>query len=71
MTYEPGPVPGEYLWDIFNADGIFVGRRALNVLWAGLYVGPHYTFIKNGHLYCHRVKETGYHELVVSKVTWR
>jgi hypothetical protein len=71
MTYEPGPAPAEYLWDIFNADGAFVGRKALNLLWAGLYGGPRYTFIKNGHLYFHRVKDTGYHELVVSKVTWR
>ena len=71
MTYEPGPAPGEYLWDIFNADGVFVGRKALNVLWAGLYAGPRYTFIKNGRLYYHRVKDTGYHELVVSKVTWK
>jgi hypothetical protein len=71
MTYEAGPAPGEYLWDIFNADGIFVGRKALNVLWAGLYAGPRYTFIKNGHLYHHRVKDTGYHVLVVSKLTWR
>jgi hypothetical protein len=71
MTYEPGPAPGEFLWDIFNADGAFVGRKALDVLWAGLYAGPRYTFIKNGRFYFHRVKETGYHELVVSKVTWR
>lgn len=71
MTYEPGPASGEYLWDIFNEDGVFVGRKALDVLWAGLYGGPRYTFIKNGCLYFHRVKGTGYHELVVSRVTWR
>jgi hypothetical protein len=71
MTYEPGPAPGEYFWDIFNADGVFVGRKALNILWAGLYGGSRYTFIKNGRLYHHRVKESGYHELVVSNVTWR
>jgi len=71
MTYEPGPDPGEYLWDIFNADGVFIGRTALNLFWAGLYAGPHYTFIKNGRLYCHRVKESGYHELVMSTVTWK
>lgn len=71
MTYETGAHPGEYLWDIFNPDGIFIGRIALNIFWAGLYLGPHYTFIKNGHLYCHRAKETGFHELVVYKVTWK
>ena len=71
MTYEPGPAPNEYLWDIFNADGVFVGRKAISLLWAGLYGGPRYTFIKNGLLYFHRVKDTGYHELVVSRVIWR
>jgi len=71
MTYEPGPAAGSYLWDIFDADGIFVGRKALDLDWAGLYAGPHYTFIKKGYLYCHRIKDSGYHELVVSKVTWR
>jgi len=71
MTYEPGTNPGEYLWDIFNPDGVFIGRVALNILWAGLYLGSHYTFIKKGYLYCHLDKESGFHELAVYKVTWR
>ena len=71
MTYEQGANPGEYLWDIFNPDGVFIGRVALNILWASLYGGPHYTFIKKGHLYCHREKETGFHELVVYKMIWK
>jgi len=70
MTYEPGPNPGEYLWDIFNPDGVFIGRKALNIFWAGLYFGPRYTFVKKGHLYCHQEKETGFHELVVYKMIW-
>jgi hypothetical protein len=71
MTYEPGAHPGEHIWDIFNPDGVFIARTALNILWAGLYLGSRYTFIKNGHLYYHRVKESGYHELIVCKVTWK
>jgi hypothetical protein len=71
MTYEPGPNPGEYLWDIFNPDGVFIGRKALNIFWAGLYMGPRYTFVKKGHLYCHQEKETGFHELVVYKMIWK
>ncbi|MDH4271742.1 MAG: 6-bladed beta-propeller, partial [Candidatus Aminicenantes bacterium] len=39
MTYEPGANPGEYLWDIFDPDGVFVGRKALNIVWATLYLG--------------------------------
>ncbi|MGA2533533.1 MAG: hypothetical protein ABSG19_10910 [Candidatus Aminicenantales bacterium] len=71
MTYEPGPNPGEYLWDIFNPDGVFVGRKALKIFWAGLYHGPRYTFVKNGNLYCHQEKESGFHELVVYKMIWK
>ena len=71
MTYEPGQNAGEYIWDIFNPDGVFVGRKALNILWAGLYRGPRYTFVKNGNLYCHQEKETGFHDLVVYKMIWK
>ena len=71
MTYEPGPSPGEYVWDIFNPDGVFVGRKALNISWAGLYYGPRYTFVKKGHLYCHQEKESGFNELVVYKMIWK
>jgi len=71
MTYEAGLNPGEYIWDIFNPDGVFVGRKALNIVWASLYLGPRYTFVKNGHLYCHHEKDTGFHELVVYKMIWK
>ena len=70
MTYEPGSNPGEYIWDIFNPDGMFIGRKALNIVWASLYHGPRYTFVKNGNLYCHQEKESGFHELVVYKMIW-
>lgn len=70
MTYERGPNPGEYLWDIFNPDGAFVGRKALKIVWASLYRGPRYTFVRNGNLYCHQEKESGFHELVVYKMIW-
>ena len=71
MTYEPGLNPGEYIWDIFNPDGVFIGRKALNIVWASLYLGPRYTFVKNGHLYCHQEKETGFSELVIYKMIWK
>ena len=71
MSYEPGPNPGEYMWDIFNPEGVFVGRKALKLVWAALYMGPRYTFVKNGHLYCHQEKESGFHELAVYKMIWK
>ena len=49
----------------------FIGRKALNIVWAGLYLGPHYTFVKNGYLYCHVEKESGFDELVVYKMIWK
>ena len=71
MTYEPGPNKGEYIWDIFDPAGVFVGRKALNMFWAGMYAGPRYTFVKKGRLYCHQEKESGYHQLVAYKMIWR
>jgi len=71
MTYEPGPSPGEYIWDIFNPDGVFVGRKALDIIWAGLYLGLRLTFVKNGRLYCQREKESGFRELFVYKMIWK
>jgi len=71
MTYERGENSGEYIWDIFDPDGVFVGRKALNILWAGLYRGPRYTFVKNGNFYCHQEKETGFHDLVVYRMLWK
>ena len=70
MTYEEGERPGEYLCDIFNPEGIFVGRKSLHLVWAQLYFGPKYTMVKKNHLYCHREKESGYMELVVYKMNW-
>jgi hypothetical protein len=75
--YFPNPLPplNQFFTDdegrIFDPDGVFIGRKALKIVWASLYGGPHYTFIKKGHLYCHREKETGFHELVVYKMIWK
>ena len=71
MTYEAGERPGEYLCDIFNADGVFVGRKSLDTPWAGLYFGPKYVMAKKGLLYYNLEKESGYHELVVRRMTWK
>lgn len=70
MTYEKGEQPEEYIYDIFNPDGIFIGRKSLQMLWAGLYLGPMYSLVKNNKLYCYRMKESGYKELVVYRMKW-
>lgn len=70
MTYEKGRKPGEFMYDIFNTDGAYVGRQSLNLRWADLYFGVKYQAIKNNKLYFYRENENGYMELVVSKIKW-
>ena len=67
MTYEEGENPGEFITDIFNNEGAFIGRKSLSIwvfnsiLWAK---------IKKNFLYSLKEKKSGYKELVVQKVTW-
>ena len=67
MTYEQGENPGEYIYDIFNKDGIFIGREAMNILHdqKGLYA-----WMKNGRLYCLQEKDSFFKRLVVFNVYW-
>ena len=67
MTYEEGKNPGEYMYDIFNPDGVCVGHKSLKVHHdeSGVYAK-----MKNGRLYRLNEKNSGYKELVVSKVVW-
>jgi len=71
MTYESGERPGEYIYDIFNAKGVFIGRRSLEMIWAGIYGGPKYAMAKKGLLYYYREKESGFRELIVQKIIWK
>jgi len=70
MTYEKGEKPGEFMYDIFNSEGVFVGRKSLNLRWADLFFGVKYQSIKNNRLYCYRENEEGYMEMVVSRIKW-
>ena len=67
MTYEKGENPGEFIYDIFDPDGICTGRKSLRILHdeSGIQAK-----MKNGRFYCLNEKESGYKELVVSKVIW-
>lgn len=67
-TYEEGDNPGEYIYDIFNPDGIFIGRKSLNIYsWRGIEV---YAKAKRNRFYCLEEKESGYRELAVYKMKW-
>jgi hypothetical protein len=67
QTFEPGQSPGEFIFDIFNQEGVFIGRKSLNVyvwenhLWARL---------AGQKLYCLREKDSGYKELIVYNMKW-
>ena len=71
MTYEKGKKPREFIYDIFNSDGAFIGRIGFdNYGQTVMQVGPLPTLSKNGLLYYVREKESGYKELVVYRMNW-
>jgi hypothetical protein len=67
MTYEEGENPIEFLFDIFNGDGIFVGRKSLRAYHNDL--GYHAKF-RNNRFHSLIEKESGYMELVVYEMYW-
>ena len=75
MTYERGKGPNAFMYDIFNPDGLFIGRIELEnhgsspFSITGIPV-PLSTVAKNNRIYCLREKESGYKELVVYKMKW-
>jgi len=71
MTYESGDRSGEYIWDIFSSDGVFIGRKSLDIYWLGLIYGSKYALVKKGFFYAYKEKENGFHELIVQKITWK
>jgi len=67
-TFEEGENPEEFMFDIFNKEGVFIGRKSLNIwiwevhLWAQ---------IKAGKFYVLREKESGYKELALYNMIWK
>lgn len=70
MTYEKGEDSGEYVFDIFNAEGIFVGRKSLRVFYSDMTEGNLWATVKQNHFYCKNEKENGFIELVAYKMKW-
>jgi len=66
-TFEEGKNPGEFMYDIFNEDGVFIGRKSLNI-W--IWEGHLWARIKANKFYCLKEKESGYKELEVYKMKW-
>lgn len=67
MTYEKGNALREYVYDIFNKEGIFITRINLG---NSADDRPLEVRIKNNYLYCLTEKESGYRKIVVYKMVW-
>jgi hypothetical protein len=68
MTYEAGERAEDFVYDIFNQEGIFVGRLSLNNRSEGLT--PLDVVAKNRKLYCLSEKESRYKKLTIYKMEW-
>jgi len=71
MTYEKGEKPRQFIYDIFDSDGVFIGRIGLdNYGQDAMQMAPLPALSKDGLLYSVREKESGYKELVVYRMNW-
>jgi hypothetical protein len=70
MTYEKGGSSEKYMYDIFNPDGLFIGKVGLANLVSTIQWDIQYVVAKDDHLYCLREKDSGYKELVVYRMEW-
>lgn len=71
LTYEAGGSPGEFMYDIFNPEGAFIGRMSLANMKKLAAPRSFAVKIKKNRLYCLREKEDGYKELVAYKLSWK
>jgi len=73
MTFEKGKSDGEYMYDVFDADGRFISRVGLGNygIWGKPIVNQFVIISKKNLLYCIREKKSGFKELVIYKMKWR
>lgn len=67
-TFELGQNQEEFMFDIFNKEGVFIGRISLN---AYFWENQLWARIKGNKLYCLKEKASGYKELTVSNMMWK
>lgn len=65
QTWEEGDKPDEYIHDIFNRDGAFIGRVSLNIFYKK---STFYAIEKNGYIYYLREKDDGFMELYKGRI---
>jgi hypothetical protein len=75
MTFERGTRPGEYRVDIFDPDGVLIGKTSLDIYLSDPFFTPgapldSWITIKENRLYTLRMKDSGYKELKVYRTLW-
>jgi hypothetical protein len=72
MTYETGKNRGEYLWDIFDDEGRYLGKVGIGNygIWERRNPGQLKVKAKNQRLYCILIKENGFKELIRYRMEW-
>jgi len=72
MTYEKSGISKEYKYDIFNPDGLFLGRTCLrNYGHRGNSELPLFVKAKKNRLYCIQENEEGSKGLTIYKMNWK
>jgi len=69
MTFKRGKNPGEYIYDIFNPEGVFIRRESLNILSMG--DREICAQAKGDSLYCFQEKPDGFREFQVYRMIWK
>jgi hypothetical protein len=72
MTFEESMNKGEYIYDIFDPEGHFIGRVGLGnfAKWDNVVRSQLVVIAKQSRIYCIQQKEGGYKELVVYRMKW-
>jgi len=71
MTNEESEIPGEYMYDLFNSEGLFISRTSLGNLTGMSQWNLQYAKARNKRLYSLKVKENEYKELMVYRMIWK
>jgi hypothetical protein len=69
MTFEKGANPGEYVYDIFGSDGLFIMRKPLDILtWGEIAACGQ---VSRDKLYCFQDRADGYRVFKVYRLVWQ
>lgn len=68
MTFKRGDRPGEYFYDLFNPEGVFISQKSLNIFVEGDRTVC--AQAKGERLYCFQEKPDGFREFNVYRMNW-